>query len=64
MSISAIEKETPKAEDVKITNDSLIVNLSDGRTTMSMVTPNNRFETDSLCRRSSFSLGALIFGRY
>ncbi len=32
MSISVIEREAPKAEDVKITNDSLIVNLSDGRT--------------------------------
>ena len=32
MSISVIERETPKAEEVKITNDSLIVNLSDGRT--------------------------------
>ncbi len=32
MSISAIEIELPRAEGVKITNDSLIVDLSDGRT--------------------------------
>ncbi len=32
MSISQIEIELPRAEDVRITNDSLIVDLSDGRT--------------------------------
>jgi hypothetical protein len=32
MSISAIEVETPKAIDVKVSEDSLIVDLSDGRT--------------------------------
>jgi len=32
MSISPIETERPRAEDVKITSDSLIVDLSDGRT--------------------------------
>ena len=32
MSITPIEIELPKAEDVRVTNDSLIVNLSDGRT--------------------------------
>lgn len=32
MSISAIEIEVPKAEDLRITHDSLIVDLSDGRT--------------------------------
>jgi hypothetical protein len=32
MSISAIEIELPRAEDVTVTNDSLIVDLSDGRT--------------------------------
>jgi len=32
MSISAIEIELPRAEDVRVTNDSLIVDLSDGRT--------------------------------
>ena len=32
MSISVIEIEIPKAEDVRVTNDSLIVDLSDGRT--------------------------------
>ncbi len=32
MSISAIEIELPRAEGVRITNDSLIVDLSDGRT--------------------------------
>lgn len=32
MSISTIEMEVPKAEDVKITSDSLNVDLSDGRT--------------------------------
>jgi len=32
MNISAIEKEIPKAEDVKITDDTLSVDLSDGRT--------------------------------
>ena len=32
MSISPIEIELPKAEDVRVTNDSLIVDLSDGRT--------------------------------
>jgi len=32
MSISPIEIELPKAEDVRVTHDSLIVNLSDGRT--------------------------------
>lgn len=32
MSISTVEMEVPKAEDVKITSDSLNVDLSDGRT--------------------------------
>jgi hypothetical protein len=32
MSISAIEIELPRAEDVRVTGDSLIVDLSDGRT--------------------------------
>lgn len=32
MNISTIEKEIPKAEDVKITDDTLSVDLSDGRT--------------------------------
>ena len=32
MSISPIEIELPRAEDVRVTNDSLIVDLSDGRT--------------------------------
>jgi hypothetical protein len=32
MSISVTEKEVPKAEDVRVTNDSLTVDLSDGRT--------------------------------
>jgi len=32
MSISAIEIEVPKAEDVKITKDTLRMDLSDGRT--------------------------------
>ncbi len=32
MSISQIEIELPRAEDVKVTGDSLIVDLSDGRT--------------------------------
>jgi hypothetical protein len=32
MSISMIEIEHPRAEDVRVTNDSLIVDLSDGRT--------------------------------
>jgi len=32
MSISVIEIELPRAEDVRVTNDSLIVDLSDGRT--------------------------------
>ncbi len=32
MSISSIEIEVPRAEDVRVTNDSLIVDLSDGRT--------------------------------
>jgi hypothetical protein len=32
MNISAIAKEIPKAEDVKITDDTLSVDLSDGRT--------------------------------
>ena len=32
MNISAIEKEIPKAEDVKITDDTLSVDLRDGRT--------------------------------
>jgi len=32
MSISLIEIELPMAEDVRVTNDSLIVDLSDGRT--------------------------------
>jgi hypothetical protein len=32
MSISKIEIELPRAEDVRVTNDSLIVDLSDGRT--------------------------------
>jgi len=32
MNISAIEIELPRAEDVIVTNDSLIVDLSDGRT--------------------------------
>jgi len=32
MSISPIKIEIPRAEDVKVTNDSLIVDLSDGRT--------------------------------
>ena len=32
MNISAIEKEIPKAEDVKITDDTLSIDLSDGRT--------------------------------
>jgi hypothetical protein len=32
MNISAIETETPKAEDVKVTDDTLRVDLSDGRT--------------------------------
>ena len=32
MSISPIERELPRAEDVRVTKDSLIVDLSDGRT--------------------------------
>jgi hypothetical protein len=32
MSISPIEIELPRAEDVRVTNHSLIVDLSDGRT--------------------------------
>jgi len=32
MNISAIETEIPKAENVKVTDDTLSVNLSDGRT--------------------------------
>jgi hypothetical protein len=32
MNISAIETEIPKAEDVKVTDDTLSVDLSDGRT--------------------------------
>lgn len=32
MSISMVEIEVPKAENVKVTNDSLNVDLSDGRT--------------------------------
>jgi hypothetical protein len=32
MSISTVKMEVPKAEDVKISNDSLNVDLSDGRT--------------------------------
>ena len=32
MNISAIEIEVPRAEDVRVNNDSLIVDLSDGRT--------------------------------
>ena len=32
MSISPTEMELPRAEDVNMTNDSLIVDLSDGRT--------------------------------
>ena len=32
MNISAIEIEIPKAEDVKVSKDTLTVNLSDGRT--------------------------------
>ena len=32
MNISAIEKEIPKAEYVKITDDTLSIDLSDGRT--------------------------------
>ncbi len=32
MGISAIEIELPRAEDVRVTDDSLIVDLSDGRT--------------------------------
>jgi hypothetical protein len=32
MSISSIEINFPRAEDVRITNDTLIVDLSDGRT--------------------------------
>lgn len=32
MSILPIEIELPRAEDVRVTNDSLIVDLSDGRT--------------------------------
>ncbi len=32
MSISTVEMEIPKALDVKVTNDSLNVDLSDGRT--------------------------------
>ena len=32
MSISPIEIDLPRAEDVRVTNDSLIVDLSDGRT--------------------------------
>lgn len=32
MNISAIETDTPKAEDVKVTDDTLSVDLSDGRT--------------------------------
>jgi hypothetical protein len=32
MSISQIEIELPRAEDVKVTNDSLIIDLTDGRT--------------------------------
>ena len=32
MSISPIEIELPRAEDVRVTNDSLVVDLSDGRT--------------------------------
>ena len=32
MSISPIEIELPRAEDVRVTKDSLIVDLSDGRT--------------------------------
>jgi Protein of unknown function (DUF2442) len=32
MSISAVEIEIPKAEDVRVTEDTLSVDLSDGRT--------------------------------
>jgi hypothetical protein len=32
MNISAVEIEVPKAENVKVTKDTLIVDLSDGRT--------------------------------
>ena len=32
MSISPIEIELPRVEDVRVTNDSLVVDLSDGRT--------------------------------
>jgi len=32
MSISLIEIELPRAEDVKVTRDSLMIDLSDGRT--------------------------------
>ena len=32
MSISPLEIEVPRAEDVRVTNDTLIVDLSDGRT--------------------------------
>jgi len=32
MNISPIEIELPRAEDVRVTNDTLIVDLSDGRT--------------------------------
>ena len=32
MIISPIEIELPRAEDVRVTNDSLVVDLSDGRT--------------------------------
>ena len=32
MNISATETETPKAEDVKVTDDTLSVDLNDGRT--------------------------------
>ena len=32
MSISPIEVELPRAEDIRVTNDTLIVDLSDGRT--------------------------------
>lgn len=32
MNISAIEIEIPKAEDVKVTEDTLTVDISDGRT--------------------------------
>jgi hypothetical protein len=32
MSISPIEIELPRAEDVRVTNDTLIVDLNDGRT--------------------------------